>query len=276
MTNAQMTNDETNGLRSAFFVSSFVIRHSNIDSSFEFRHSSLAIVACLLIALIGCDKNSAVSVASPPRPVVPAGSCVITGTVKFSASKPVLTSIDVQCCGVPATIPDESAIINDNGTLKNVIVYIKDGPNVASEASHPPPVIDQKGCRYTPHVLAMRSDQPLTITTHDPTLHNVQIEGAANPPVNFSQTTPGEKRQVTLKSPDRLTLKCDVHPWMTAYVHVFDHSFFTVTGDDGKFRIPRLPPGTYTLIAWHEKYGELQQQITVTDDKPADVTFEYK
>ena len=122
----------------------------------------------------------------------------------------------------------------------------------------------------------MRTDQPLTITSHDPTLHNVQIVGAANPATNFSQTTVGASRQVMFNTPDRLTLKCDVHPWMLAYVQVFDHPFFAVTGDDGKFRIPRLPAGSYTLIAWHEKYGELQQQIMVSESKPADVTFDYK
>ena len=110
MTNAQMTNDETKTRPIRVLFRHLIIRHSDIDSSFEFRLSSLVIVAILFL-LAGCEKTGTST--TPARPVVPAGQCVITGIVKFSAPRPRLTSIDVQCCGAPATIPDESAIIND-------------------------------------------------------------------------------------------------------------------------------------------------------------------
>ena len=137
-------------------------------------------------------------------------------------------------------------------------------------------MMDHKGCRYLPHVLAAHTDEPIDVTSHDATMHNIDVQASINPPQNFSESFVDATYRLSFAKPEMIHVKCDVHPWMSAYLCIFDHPFFAVTGDDGKFRIPRLPPGSYALVAWHERYGSLEQPFTVTDDKPAEVIFDYK
>jgi hypothetical protein len=207
-----------------------------------------------------------------PRPTVPAGNGIVEGIVKFDAPRPPVQMIGG--CKECVPVPDESTVVNIDGTLKNVVIYVKDGPNVAADA--PPLTMDQKGCRYLPHVLAAHTDQPIDVTSHDATMHNIDVQASINPPQNFSESFVDATYRLSFAKPEMIHVKCDVHPWMSAYLCIFDHPFFAVTGDDGKFRIPRLPAGSYTLIAWHERYGSLEQSFTVTDDKPADVIFDFK
>jgi hypothetical protein len=215
-----------------------------------------------------------------PRPLVPAGNGVVQGIVKFDGPRPPVQMIGG--CKECVPVPDESIVVNADGTLKNVVVYVKDGPNVAMydpaqmDVIRPPPTMDQKGCRYLPHVLAAHTDESINVTSHDATMHNIDVQASINPPQNFSESFVAATYQLSFAKPEMIHVKCDVHPWMSAYLCIFDHPFFAVTGDDGKFRIPRLPSGSYTLVAWHERYGSLEQSFTVADDKPADVTFEYK
>ena len=133
------------------------------------------------------------------------------------------------------------------------------------------------GCRYVPHVLALRVGQTLVVTSHDPTLHNVHIDPSSNPGENFPETL-GGSHSVTFANPDDdVTFKCDVHAWMRAHAMVFADPCYAVTGDGGGFSIGRLPPGTYTLVAHHERFGDLTQTVTVTVAKPAvDVTFTFQ
>ena len=215
-------------------------------------------------------------VAAPARPTVPPGPCSITGTVKYAGPPVVNAPPDGQCCpGVPKPA-DEHVVVNPDGTLRNVIVYVTDGPNV----SGPPPgktVLAQDGCRYDPHVFALRTGQTLVVTNHDPTLHNIHIQPTENPEQNFGEDR-GQARSVTFDHADpAVDFKCDVHPWMRAFAMVFDHPDYAVTGDGGRFDIGRLPPGTYTVVARHERFGDLTQSVTVTAGKPtAQITFEFQ
>jgi len=205
------------------------------------------------------------------------GDGVVRGLVKFAAPKPAPKVIGGDCCPGSAPVMDESTVVNDDGTLRNVVVYIKDGPNISSVNDAAAAVLDQKDCRYVPHVLAVRTNKPVDVTSHDPTLHNVHVLASANRAENFSETAVGASHRLTFAAPEFIRVKCDVHPWMGAYVAVFDHPCLAVTGDAGTFQIDRLPPGDYTLLAWHERYGTIEKQIKVTagDSKPVDVTFEY-
>ncbi len=230
----------------------------------------LAVVATLVA---DCDDGSEPA-KTPVREVAAAGSGVVRGVVKFSAPRPVAKVIGGECCDGATAVMDESTVVNDDGTLKNVVVYIKDGPNVANAVDAV--VLDQKNCQYVPHLLAMRTGQPLDVTSHDPTMHNVHVLASNNPAVNFSETAVGAVHRLMFSSPEMIHIKCDVHPWMSAYVAVFDHPFFAVTGADGKFEIGRLPKGQYTLVAWHEKYGELEQAIRVDEGGKVDLVLEYK
>ncbi len=182
-----------------------------------------------------------------------------------------------ECCpGVPRPA-DETVVVNGNGTLRNVIVYVKDGPNIAGSPAGQA-VLTQVGCQYVPHVLALRVGQQLVVTSHDPIPHNIHIapSNPANAGQNFGEFK-GDSRAVTFAAPDDdVAFKCDVHAWMRAHAMVFDHPCYAVTGDDGSYRIGRLPPGTYTLVAHHEQFGDLQQTVTVSADHPtADASVDY-
>ena len=222
---------------------------------------------CLLIALFlvaGCNRDKP---AAQPKPPVAAGTGVITGVVTFTGGPSAAKPIGDELCGdhhVPKL--DESLIVDADGGMRNVVVYLENGPNVPT--SPEPAVLDQTGCRYVPHVLAVRTNQPLVIRSSDPIQHNVHAWKSDNKPFNLAYTQAGQERTVTLPKPEfnpPIEVRCDVHQWMRAYVAVFDHPFFTVTGAGGKFEIKNVPPGTYTLVARHETYLEKRATVTVGD-----------
>ena len=244
----------------------FVNEHS-WTSVFKSILIGLLVFIGLLIA--GCDKS-----APTARPTVPAGSGVIRGVVKFIGSKPAVKIIGGNCCPGSTPVTDESLAVNADGTLKNVVLYVKDAPNVALGPMQDK-VLAQINCQYVPHVLALGTGQNLVVTSHDPTIHNIHIEADANPSQNFSETQ-AATHTVNFALPELVKFKCDVHPWMTAYAYVFDHPFFSMTGDDGKFKIDHLPVGTYTLVAWQEKLGPQEMQVTIRDDTPVEVQIEYR
>lgn len=222
-----------------------------------------ATLALLLIA-IGCKNEPKVPAAS--KPVVAAGTASISGTVTFDGVPPPPRTLGDQICGVTKLpILDESLIVSDGGAMKNVVVYLEDGPNVASKTE--PALLDQHQCRYVPHVLAVRTGQTLQVRSSDPTLHNTHGDKGSNKPFNLSFVNAGQTREVTFAEPEvAIRVRCDVHQWMNAYVAVFDHPFFAVTGDGGIFTLKDVPTGTYTLVAWHERYGKKSQPVTVGND----------
>ena len=231
----------------------------------------LLVVAITALLLVGCDRSSAVP---PVAATVAPGAGMVRGRIKFAGDIPAAKIIGGDCGPGIAPVMDESTVVNPDGTLKNVVVYIKGGPNIQI-ADSPEAVLAQKDCRYVPHVRALRTGQVLSVTSHDVMPHNVLIQATANPSDNFAELQ-GSARAVHFDHPDLVRFKCQVHPWMTAYVYVFDHPCFAVTGDDGRFEIGRLPAGSYTLVAWHEKYGEIEKPFTVVDGKPVSVDFEYR
>jgi plastocyanin len=180
------------------------------------------------------------------------------------------------CLPDAPVLKEETVVVGANGGLKNVLVSIE-GLGAMDGSSLPPARLDQVDCRYVPHVLGLCAGQTLRVTSSDPTLHNVQFAGTLNRAQNFGMTHAGATRDVTtLTRPEVVPVRCDVHPWMLAYVVVTENPFFAVTGDGGTFEIKDLPPGDYKLVAWHERYGRLEQSLSVTDEKPLDVKFDYK
>jgi hypothetical protein len=137
-------------------------------------------------------------------------------------------------------------------------------------------VIDQLKCTYTPRVLGAQAGQPIQVKNSDQTMHNVRGMAGTKPIFNMAQ--PPSMPPVSKPAPadaDVLTLKCDVHPWMKAFVVVSPHPYFSTTGEDGAFNISGLPAGTYTLEAWHETLGTKTAQVTVKDGETAEATFEF-
>ncbi len=211
------------------------------------------------------------------------GGATITGKVKFTGAKPTNPVIDMseepKCKAKYSAPPREETVeVNANGTLANVFVYVKSGPPANAKYPTPtaPVVIDQSGCRYHPHVFGIMVNQPLQIKNSDPLLHNIKAKGTKNRPFNISQPAANMSTTKTFGSPEvMLPFECNVHGWMHAYAGVLPHPFFAATGQDGSFTIKGLPPGTYTLEAWHEKYGTQTATVTVagTESKTVDFTF---
>ena len=231
-------------------------------------------ISWLLTALLlsaGCGKSDHSAPASAPRPVA-AGAGIISGQVLFSAPPPPPGKI-VSPPGYWAQVTDETAVVNPNGTLKNVLVYLKDAP--PGDGGGPAVLLDQQNAHFIPHVLALQVGQPLVIRNSDSHIHSVHLKCAVNPEMNFSMMDKGEHDPIIFKAPEFFQIRCDVHPWMDAEVGVFDHPYFAVTGDDGSFTINNIPPGTYTLAARHELYGELTQSVTVADKQTATANFQY-
>ena len=205
----------------------------------------------------------------------------ITGTVKFTGTAPenetLAMNADPTCVAAHSgPIKAETVIVNGNGALKNVFVYVKEG---LEGKTFPPPAsamtIDQKGCMYSPHVFGIQVGQTLEIVNSDSTLHNIHSLAEKNKQFNLGMPIQGMKLTKKFEAPEVMVkMKCDVHPWMSAYIGVLPHSFYAVTDDQGNFQIKDLPDGEYTFEAWHEKYGTQTQKITVSgSDATTSFTF---
>jgi len=214
---------------------------------------------------------------------VSADAATVTGLVKFEGAAPKMTNIQMsadpycqsQHSSAPAT--EEDVVTGPGGELANVFVYIKDIKGNFSAPSTPV-VIDQKGCQYHPHVNAVMVGQPLQIKNDDATLHNVHAMPVANSQFNEGQPVQGMVSTKHLDKPEMtpFKIKCDVHGWMKSYMAVMPHPFYSVSQSNGTFTIANLPPGQYTVVAWHEKYGQQEQQITVGAKESKALNFTFK
>lgn len=213
------------------------------------------------------------------------GGATVTGHVKFTGAKPANAKIDMseepKCNEKHKTPATAETVVGSAGMLGNVFVYVKSG--LPAGASYPAPatpvVLDQDGCQYHPHVMGIQVGQSLEIRNSDPVLHNIKAKAVKNRPFNISQPTAGMKTSRTFAAAEvMVALECNVHGWMNASLAVLTHPFFATSGADGSFTIKGLPPGTYTLEAWHEKYGVQTATVTVaaTGSKTADFTFAAK
>ncbi len=184
---------------------------------------------------------------------------------------------DPSCAKQHATaVPAQEIIADAKGNLQNAIVFVSDGLGDRKfDSPAQPVVIDQKGCMFQPHVLALRANQPIEMTNSDSTAHNIHPVPTNNREWNKAEL-PGSKMAETFPREEiAIPVKCNIHPWMRGYVAVFKHPFFAVTGKDGSFNLGNLPPGTYTIEVWHEKFGTTTQKITVgvNDSKNLDFVF---
>lgn len=205
----------------------------------------------------------------------------ITGKVTFDGTAPkparIMMNADPKCM-VQHKDPlySEEVVVNKNNTLRNVMIYVKDG--LGNKTFSPPAqkaLFDQKGCRYVPHVLGVQVGQDVEIRNDDPTLHNVHSISKENPQFNIAQPKQGMTMVRKFDKPETFKVKCEVHPWMSAYIGVFNHPYFAVTGDDGSFTLKSLPPGEYTIEAWHERYGTRTAKVKVERSGSATANFSF-
>src|SRR5258706_9105133 len=251
--------------------------------------SALGVIVAASVACGGGGSSSSSS-SSVPAPGTGAkkvdqatagdvkGTVVLDGTAP--KNEPIKMGADPYCQKANTTpqFQETYMVGSDGKSLGNVFVYVKDGlGNYIYDPPAGPATIDQQGCRYHPHVFGMRVGQVLQIVNSDPTLHNIHALPKGNTEFNTGQPIQGMKTTHTFSKQEIMVpFKCDVHGWMNAYVGVVDHPYFAVTDKDGKFELKTLPPGTYTIVAWHEKMGTQEQKVTLGEKDTKEIAFTFK
>lgn len=211
----------------------------------------------------------------------------ITGTVTLKGTPPKEKDItplkeDPNCGKMHATMPTTRFyVVGDKGGLADVVVSLEGISGKSAGASAQPVVLDQKGCEYIPQILAVQTGQKIIVKNSDPVLHNVHVQPQAegNKEQNQAQLAGSPDLTLTFDKAEKFVkFKCDVHPWMFAWVSVFDNPYYAVTAKDGSFKIANVPPGKYKLEATHRKAGTVTQEIEVKDGAPTavELTLEAK
>ncbi len=253
----------------------------------------IAALACALLLTLGCkpartprQADSPAAADSHPTYKTPSDtSGEITGEISFSGKAPAATidtSMDPACSlgSAKPELPTEQFVVH-NGKLANVFVYVKSGPPEAMQApplSTAPVVLDQKNCRYVPHVIGVVQGGSVEFRNSDPTMHNIHtiVATDGNPAIDISQGPRGQPVTRKFSKPElMLSVRCNNHPWMNAFINVSATPYFAVTDADGHFDLRGLPPGTYTLGAVHEKLGEKTLQVTVASHGTQNTEFHF-
>lgn len=218
---------------------------------------------------------------SPPAALAEEGS--IVGTVHYEGPGfriPTLRmQADPKCEELHESggVRSQERLVSKEGGVANVFVYLAEAPEGTGpfEAPEEPKRLNQEGCLYQPRVQGILVQQKLEVANDDPTLHNVRFLASENRPFNIGQPPDTAPRVKFFTEPEEaVKFKCDVHPWMSAYLFIMDHPYFAVTDESGAFAIPGLPPGTYELKAWHESFGELAHTVHLTSGE-TEVAFTY-
>lgn len=259
-------------------------------------HSIRVIALSLWFAVVACggdgqeqgprgagtrESAPAVTVELRPASDPAAGTVVIRGSVRFEGEPPPQRPLAISGmtgCTHEGPAPLTETVVVSEGRLANAIVFVSRGvpadglPAVPAEAVR----LDQQGCIYRPHVTALRVGQELRVTNSDPTSHNVHVYAQRTSVPNRTQAPGGQDLRIVFEAAEQpVKVGCDIHPWMGAWIGVFDHPFFAVTGPGGEFEIGGLPPGKYTLGVWHESLGRGAAELDLSAGGSAEVDFAY-
>ena len=246
----------------------------------------LASAALLTVWLAACggkkEETQPAPAAPAAAPVDTANAGELNGKVTLDGAAPKVAVIKMNAepfCLSQHKEPvySQDVVVDSGNTLENVIVYVKQGQSGSFQAPSQPAQINQKGCMYDPHVVGMMAGQQLQVINSDNTSHNIHPLPKDNREWNESQT-PGASPIIKefARPESAFPVKCNIHPWMKAYIAVFNHPYFSVTGKDGSYTIKNLPPGTYTIEAWQEKLGTTTQQVTIGAKETKTVNFTFK
>jgi hypothetical protein len=246
--------------------------------------ASLIVVTLLLsLAPVSAQEEENAG-ATVKKPYVKTGQeATITGSINFKGKPPVSKPISMDADPVCAEInpkPKFRQVLATGGKLANVFVYVKHGSVLDSYTFETPTteaILEHKKCHYSPHLLGIQTGQPLRIVNSDPTVHNTHPSPKSNQEWNMSQPPGGTPIVKTFERAEQfIPFRCNIHPWQKAWVGVFAHPFFAITGKDGSYKIEGLPPGDYTIVAWHETLGEIHIGVTVVpyEQKVLDFNFE--
>jgi plastocyanin len=246
--------------------------------------ATLSVAAAGAACGSGSSRQEEAAPASSPvvsDPVDPATAGSLRGTISLVGTPPPAQTINRRSdpyCDRLGEARTQSFLVSDGGGLENVFVYVKDGLGTLKfPVPATPVVLDQQGCTYAPRVFGIQAGQPLEILNSDETLHNIHALPENNREFNRGQALKGLKHTHVFTTAEVMVpFKCDVHNWMNAWVGVLDHPFHAVTGPGGVFEIKGLPPGTYTIEAWHEKLGTQTQSVTVGASEAKELSFTFK
>jgi plastocyanin len=244
-----------------------------------------AVICVLVLACSGCKKNSGTEAgAAAPASYTTidlSNSGTISGTIHFTGKVPPRVKIDMgqdPACSLADANSTEQYMVHD-GNLQNVFIYVKDGlGNKLYAAPSTPAVMDQKSCRYTPHVIGAMVGQQIKFTNSDSTMHNVHMtpQIGTNQTVDISEPPSDSGEMRTLATPElMIPVRCNNHPWMEAFINIVSNPFYAVSDSDGHFTIKGLPPGTYTIVADHEQLGQQTATVTVAAKQAATQDFSY-
>lgn len=233
----------------------------------------------LLLLLAACSPK-APEAEAPAGPPGRTGTAAVAGRVALAGVPPanarVAMTTDPFCAQHnPGETEIPELAVGPGGALANVLLRVTEGVSGSYPAPAEARSLDQKGCAFAPRVQALMTGQPLEIVSSDATLHNVHAAAKENAPFNLGMPAPGTRYTRTFTKAEIVAFRCDVHPWMRAWVAVVPHPFFAVTGADGRFAIRGLPAGTYAVEAWHEKLPAQTFTVTVGEgeSKEHDVLF---
>ena len=207
----------------------------------------------------------------------------LIGNVKYQGKvpkpKPLKMDADPVCgSSHEGKVHSESFIVDENMNLKNVLIWFKD-ISYDGDVTKEPAILDQKGCIYTPHVLGVMKNQKVIIKNSDATLHNIHSMANKNEQFNFAMPKVVKEKETKFTEVEEpFYIKCDVHPWMKSWVLVQDHPYFAVTDENGNYKIDNIPPGTYEVIAWQEKFKmkrSIVQTVEIKDSSETTQNFTF-
>ena len=234
------------------------------------------LLALASLIVFSCSRaDSGAPARGPATPLDPATTGTIEGTVSLEGAPPAANRLrlagDPACTAAHGESVDAGDRLVEGGRVANVFVYVAHGlEGRVFERPKEPVTIDQRGCLYLPRIGGAQTGQPIEFVNSDPTLHNVHTEAKNSSGMNFGMAVQGARRSIHIDAPEVMVLvRCDVHPWMRAYLGVLDHPYFAVTPSDGSFRLGNVPAGDYTLAVWHERFGSQERKVGV---RPQQVT----
>lgn len=254
------------------------------------KRTLLLCAPLLVVALVaGCGGGGTTEPTAPPAAGGPApaggfdmskANATVSGKIGFEGTPPpndkIQMSSDPYCAQKAAQNPTAETVKVSDGGLENVIVFVSSPLTGMTFSTLTTPVeINQENCHYIPHVFTMMTNQPLKVKNSDQTLHNIHAWAEKNPQFNVGQPVKDMVNETKFANPEvPLPIRCDVHKWMGAFVGVFNHPFHTVSKPAGAFEL-KLPPGSYEITAWHEKFGKKTMMVEVKDNDKKEVNFAF-
>ena len=246
----------------------------------------VALIALVAVAACGGGGDTAAPAPDTSAPAATAPDLSdaggISGTVMLVGDAPAAEIIQMAAdpfCQLAHsdTVMTSPVMADAAGGLMNVVVHVAGGlEGYTFPAASGVATIGQQGCIYEPHVVTLRAGQTLTILNDDDTLHNVNVQPSDNAAFNQAQPLAGMTIEKVFDNAEvGIPARCDVHPWMSAFINVFDHPYFAVSSADGSFSIENLPPGDYVIEAWHETLGAQTQSITVAPNETATAAISF-